>query len=140
MAIEADLRAYLAAQTPLTALVATRITTQKRPQGDELPAITIVRAGGNQEHTLTAAAGAARPRFKVSAWAASSVGAHALADLIRRELDGFGPATMGSTKVYSIALENIEDELIETADEDDESTYATHHFYHAFHEETVPTF
>ena len=145
MGIEADMVTYLLAQTPLTAQIGTRLHAMVRPQRHTTsstiyPAITWQRVGGTHEHHLTAAAGYAEMRIQFDIWSLSYLTCAAVGELLRAELSGFGPGTMGSSTVHGVLLESQLDfyEQPETAEE--KGIYRRMQEYEFAFSESVPTF
>ena len=145
MAIESDIVTYLLAQSPLTAVIGTRLHAMKRPQkatatSTAYPSITFQRVGGTHEHHLTAAQGYAELRMQFDIWSLSYLTCASVAELLRAELSGYGPGTMGSSTVHSVKLESQIDfyEAPEVADE--VGIYRRMQEYEFGFSETVPTF
>lgn len=85
----------LNAWTDLTALVGTRIYPMQVPQGAVLPAVTYQRISTIRAQDLRGSTGLADPRIQVDSWAESYTTAKAVAQEVRRALDGYasGDAT-----------------------------------------------
>ena len=90
--IEQDLRTYLLAQAPVSALIGTRIFPLRLPQGVTLPAVTYQRISGVPVISHDGASDLARARIQVDCWAASYAAMAGLAMAIRTALSGYrGP-------------------------------------------------
>lgn len=89
MSLETELRARLAADAGVSALVAARIYPLRLPQTPVYPALTYRRVSGLGVHNLSGAAGRGRSRIQVDCWAETYLGAQALAAAARASLDGF---------------------------------------------------
>ena len=89
MTIETELRARLAADGAVAALVSTRIYPLVLPQNPTLPAVTFSRVSGLRLHDIAGAAGRGMPRISFSSWAETYTGAQTLAAAVRASLNGF---------------------------------------------------
>ena len=139
MSTRSDLKTYLESKSTITAVVSTRIFGVKRPQKIRtLPAITFERMNGGHDHTLSAAAGSAIPRFRIRCWAATYVAADALAEILRNVMQGYR-GTMGSTTVQSVILDDEFDEYEESEDGSDQGVFGIAHDYLIRYVESVPT-
>ena len=87
MIIESALRAIIIADNGVKA-VTTRCYYNYIPQSPTYPLIVIQRVTGSRVHHLSGPSGAVRPRFQIEAWAETYAAAKALANLIRKALDG----------------------------------------------------
>ena len=87
MIIESALRAIIIADNGVKA-VTTRCYYNYIPQSPTYPLIVIQRVTGSRVHHLSGPSGAVRPRFQIEAWAETYSAAKALANLIRKALDG----------------------------------------------------
>jgi hypothetical protein len=83
MGLETGLRALLAADPGVSALVADRIRPLRLAQGETYPAITYQRIACSPRSTLDGATGRLRSVVQATCWAESYLEAHALADAVR---------------------------------------------------------
>lgn len=89
MTAEESLVARLNATPGVTALVGTRIYPMLIPQGAAMPAVTYQRISTVRPGSLRGPVGQADPRIQVNSWADTYGTAKALADQVRRSLDGY---------------------------------------------------
>jgi len=85
MSAEADFRAALAAYSPLTALVGTRIAQNAAKQGDAAPFV-VFTAEHDRTLGLDNTLLADRVTFSVQCWAATAVAADAIAEAVTSAL------------------------------------------------------
>lgn len=108
-----DLKAFLAADSGVQAIVSGRLYPRVLPQNVTYPAISYDQVSGVRVRDLLGPSGKVRRRITVNSWASTNIGAWNLADAVRQALDGFD-GMMGSTFVGSVILDNeiafIEDE------------------------------
>ncbi len=109
MSIETELRAWLLADTTIAGLIDTRMYPQYLPQKVTYPAISYATASRVSSRQLSGPAGRARPRITVNSWAETYLEAKALAEAVRKRLDGFA-GRWGSFSVGSVALDNAFDQ------------------------------
>lgn len=108
MSLEAGLHAYLTADPAVAALVVTRVTPSIVPQNSVFPAISYFRVTGQRVRSLDGPAGRGKPLMQIDLWAESYAETKALADAVRRALDGYaGP--MGAVQVDAVSLNNEQD-------------------------------
>ncbi len=117
MAIEADLRTWLIADTGVAALIGTRLLS-RRPQNvtgstlGGLPAVVMTRVDTARPGHLTGTTGLPDARFTLECWAINSSGAKTLAETIRLAKSGGSVplcsfrGTMGTTAVSRIRIED----------------------------------
>lgn len=113
--LETLIYALLAADSPVSTLVSTRIYPLVLPQDVVLPAITYTRISGGQVSSLDGYSGLENPRIQVDAWAASYSGVKDLAAKIVTAMNGSATfsATILSdtdffedeTKIYRVSLD-----------------------------------
>lgn len=106
MSIETDLITYLNSIGSVTTYVGDRISTDKRDQGDPLPAISVHTIDGGEEHTLTAGAGFAKPRIQLSVWAETRVTALGIREALRNVLQGYSGTWGTTTRVGSVVFKS----------------------------------
>lgn len=112
MTINAGLRAFLGADSAISAIIGampnTRVYPVRLPQNPTLPAITYFRVSGQRVHASSGALGLSGPRMQIDCWATKYEDAHALAELVRKRIDGYrGP--MGSETVQGVFFESERD-------------------------------
>jgi hypothetical protein len=112
--LETGLYTYLAASTPITALVSDRIFPNAIPPGEAFPCVTFNRIGGEQPHHMTAAAVIQSARIQVDCWGKDPDGdgyedAATIAEAIRNRLDGYR-GSMGSVTVRTCHLDSQRDD------------------------------
>lgn len=153
MSVEDGLITYLEAQSGVTDLVSAstgneRIYITRLPQDGTtnatLPAITVQAVSHTHEAHMTAAAGLAKAVLQVDCWAATYLGARALSEAVRAELDGYRytstSSKWGTNNIRRVLLAN-ENPLYEgTDDGSDAGAYRVSQDYDVWHTETVPTF
>jgi hypothetical protein len=83
MTLEEGLRAALAADAGIAALVAGRIRPLRLAQGEAYPALTYQRIAGTPRSTLDGATGRLRSLVQVTCWAETYLGAKQLAATVR---------------------------------------------------------
>jgi len=102
----ADFVNFLENAPLVSALVSSRIYPgPPLPQHATLPAITYNQISATRVHVLAGPGGKARRRIQVDCWAATKTEAEALADTVRRSLDGFY-GSMRDTVVGSTRIDN----------------------------------
>lgn len=100
-----DLRDFLLQDTNIATKVSTRCYPQVLPQNPALPALTYSQVSAVRLYELLGEAGKVRLRISISSWATTHIGAHQLADAVRRRLSGFY-GWMSDTNVGSVILDN----------------------------------
>lgn len=100
--------------------------------------MTFERLSGGHDHTLSAAAGSAIPRFRIHCWGSTDTGVDALAEALRNVMQGFS-GTMGSTTVQSVILEDEFDEYEDPEDGSDNGVFGIAHDYQIRYAESLPT-
>lgn len=87
MTFEADLKAHLAGDSSISALVGDRIHPMLLPAGGAMPAITYQEIADEPQTDLSGGDGdMVRYRVQINCWADSYVGVKALAELVRVRL------------------------------------------------------
>lgn len=114
MTIETGLRAHLIADATLAALVVDRVYPMPAPQNAGYPFVTWQRISGERVFSLGGPSGLAYPRFQIDVWSDSRenrpaggapyLESRAIADAIRRALDGFN-GTLDGIRVSAILLD-----------------------------------
>ncbi len=89
MTVIEGLRAFLIAQTSITALVSERVYPLRLPQKAVMPAIVLTRISEIGDVHLRGPNALSRARVQVDAWAQTFDGAVALGDLCVQRLDGY---------------------------------------------------
>ena len=102
-------RAYLLANAPVAALIATRMYPLLLPQNAVLPAVTYQVISDVHELNQSEPGGLPVIRLQYTCWADSYLAAQTLAAAIRVALDGF-TGVMGSGSVGYAALDNMVDD------------------------------
>lgn len=92
--IESDLKAYLAADAAVAALVGSRIYPLKLPQAPALPAITYQKVSGPRVISLSGYSGLSHPRLQIDCWAATYDQVKALSAAVVAALDAYPGAIM----------------------------------------------
>jgi len=144
VSLETNLIAYLLSQSPVTALVGTRIYKVRRPQATTLPAITVSKVGQEPSFYQAKASSAATARFQISCWGATQDAARSVAEAVRGELDGYRAGTWGSggTATTILCADHLDDYDLadEPNDGSDIATYQIASDYTVSYRKTVPTF
>jgi len=96
MSAVADLRGILAGDSAIAALVGARIYPALLPQPPTFPALTYQVVSGFRHTQMDGPPGVNRARLQIDCWAATYIGAEALADAVRLALDGFKGMVGGS--------------------------------------------
>ena len=117
MTPEEAIYSKLVAATAINALVVGRVLPDYLPQGTALPALLYQRISGPRVHSMTGASGTAYPRITITSWGKTYKKAKELADLVRRELDGF-KGTVDTLYIQSCLLQDERD-VPEIAPQDD---------------------
>lgn len=114
--IRSALRSFLLADASIAAVVGTRVTPVRMPQGNKETSIVYLRVSGVGDRTMSGPTRIARPRFQIDCWAAAPGIANNLADLVKERLDGYqGAWTYGtdsppaSVDVLGVFFENERD-------------------------------
>ena len=100
--MEEALRALLAADAAVAALVGARIYPVEIPQGADMPALVYTRISGPRDHAFSGPTGLAMARVQVDAYAdpAASASAYASAKglirAVRQAVDGYRGASAGT--------------------------------------------
>ena len=140
MSFRSDLRDYLLARSAITALVGTRITPNKRDQGDALPAITYSKVSGRKNHALSGSVGECESEMQFDVWSTKELEAEQVVEALRDALDGYH-GLMGSTNVNEVLWGDDSEFFVdESAVASDEGTF---HFVVSvtfYHSESRPTF
>lgn len=133
------IRTYLAAQTPVSDLVGTRIYPDALPQDAILPAIVYTVIGDTSEHHLTAAAGLGFALVQIDCFASTRLSATAVSEAVRGEMDGYRGA-MGSETVGCCHLTNRFYEYGPPEHGNDVGLYRAMIEFRVGHTESIPTF
>lgn len=135
MSINAGLRSFLGADAAINAIIGampnTRVYPVRLPQNPTLPAITYFKVSGRRVHSSNGALGLSGPRFQIDCWASKYEDAHALAELVRKRIDGYS-GVMGSETVQGVFFESERDLY-----EPEPDQYRVSRDYFIFFEESV---
>lgn len=136
-------RTYLTAQSPITAIVGSTKPRvyggNKIPEGKDLPCIVYFRAGAEHFQYMAAASGRAIATLQVDSWDTTYVGALALSEAVRGELDGYQGA-MGDDNCRMCHLQGDVDDFVPSDHGDDIGRYVVSQTYLIGYSESVPTF
>lgn len=132
MSIGPGLRSFLLADSTVSALVDTRCYPVQLPQNTVLTSIRYSHISGNRPHSSPQGAlGLSGPRIQIDAWAPTYAEAMALAEAIRKRLDGYrGPA--GSQQVQGAFFANERDDY-----SPDAKLYVVSRDYFVWFEESI---
>jgi hypothetical protein len=106
-----ELRAYLIADTAVLALVSTRVWPTILPQSPVLPAVTYQVISAFRRPTLTTTDNLPEKRVQIDAWGKTFEQAHAVAEAVRKAIDGF-QGTMGSSPGVEVSGIHAESERV----------------------------
>jgi len=106
--MEEALRAALAGDDDVAALVGTRIHWAERPQGNALPAIVLHRIAGGRDYHGAGASGLVRSLVQADCWAATYTDAKTLARAAASALSGLA-STIGGTELQGIFIRSERD-------------------------------
>lgn len=98
--IRPALRAFLIADGPIAALVATRVYPIKLPAGIAAASIVYNEVSGVGDYHMQGPSGLAQVRMQIGAWAPTADQAHALFLAIKERIEGYrGPMGEGAAEV-----------------------------------------
>ena len=140
--LETGLYAYLAASTPITALVSDRIFPNAIPPAESYPCITFNRIGSEQPHYMLAAAAIQSARVQIDCWGRGRGGyalASAIAEAIRDRCDGYR-GTMGSVAIHCSHLSDQRDDYEAPAEGSDIGIHKITQEYLLWYVIAAPTF
>ena len=103
-----DLRAYVLSDATVAALVNSRMYPVKLPQNVTYPALSYNQVSGVRIYDLCGPTGRAKPRISINSWGESYADARALADAVRRAIQGFR-GTLGDSpgaQIDDVKLDN----------------------------------
>jgi hypothetical protein len=108
MTIDQAVRAYLASQATVTAVLGTtaRIYCGDVPQTAALPAASVSIVSANHSHTLKGKGDYCLERVQVNCWADTHAAVKSLGEIFRAILQGLGQTTMGTLSVTGVELTN----------------------------------
>ncbi len=106
--IEEALRAALAGDGAIAALVGSRIHWAERPQGNALPAIVLHRIAGGRDYHGAGASGLVRSLVQADCWAATYTDAKALARATAAAVNGL-TSTINGTELQGIFIRSERD-------------------------------
>jgi hypothetical protein len=92
--IESDLKAYLAADAAILALVGSRIYPLKLPQAPTLPALTYQKISGSRVTSLSGYSGLSHPRMQIDCWASTYEQVKDVAAAVVTALDAYPGSIM----------------------------------------------
>jgi len=134
--VRIDLRAYLAGNAQLSALVGTRVYVGYAEQDAPRPYLVLHMISGGHEHDLDGGAGFAVPRIQINCVADEPIAAGNLSDVLREQMAGFVGAWNG--REIGVALLDDETDLPDTPqDGSDRPRSAIAHDYLVWHKESV---
>ena len=96
--VNEGVRAYLVAQSAITALCSTRVRTTQADQSDDLPYILLTTVSDMSVYAMAGEAGLARARQQVDVIARTPLAAIALSEAVRAAMSGYRGA-MGTLPV-----------------------------------------
>jgi len=146
MSIRVDLLNYLKSKAVITEIVGpTGVYWQRVPQSTAVNAVdgsgracvVLSRIGGYRYHDLAGEAGLVTATFQIDCWADNPNTLDALAEAVRR-IDGYGPETMGSTRVQRIRLISELDRPEFPGDGSDRSLDRIQLDFEVTHRESIP--
>jgi len=133
----------LAADSPVAALVSTRIYPDQLPQGDprrpgpaKLPAVRVQAVTGGSVHHMSSASGLASLIVDVDSYSLTRAGATALEDAVRLALDRY-VGTVASVRIDQIISGDRRDNYEPPADSSDVGAYVSGRTYTIWHRESV---
>jgi hypothetical protein len=136
--VRPGLRAYLLADSAISALVGTRIYPITPPQGQELTHIVYHMISGQGDRHMQGRSGLSRPRIQIDCWGATVDEAIALAGEVKERIDGFRGAMAWGTSspqssviVQAIFFESERDDF-----DADSGLYLVSHDYIVWFEES----
>lgn len=103
--IETAIYSILTADDTILSLVSTKIYPKILPQSSTVPAITYNQISGPRGHTMSGPDGTVASRYQINCWDSTYAGAKAIAEAVRKELDGY-TGTVNSRQIDSIMLDN----------------------------------
>ena len=115
MAIGANLRTFLLADSGIAAAVESRVYPIRLPQAPGMPAVTYFKVSGLRHYGTAGPEGLSRPRIQIDCWARTYAAALSVAELVRQRLEGYSGA-MGSATIQGVFFEN-EQEFFEAEPE-----------------------
>lgn len=113
-----DLIARMNAAPALTALVASRIHANVRPQGGERPAVILRVISDVTDHAMSGPTNYRQTRVQAECYAATYASAQAVRTAMRAALDGWA-GTQGSTQFHGIFAEGERDDFLAGTNEPD---------------------
>jgi len=134
----AALYTYLQTKSGVTNLISTRMYPDDLPQDNTLPCIVYRVISKVPEHDLSGASPLTRYRFQLDSYAATRIGADALAEAVRNAADGYR-GTMGSEFAQTTHLDNERSDIDAAIDATDQSRYITIQDWIVSFTDTAPT-
>ena len=108
MSLSTDLRTFLLADGPITALVGTRVYRSVRNQGDGLPAVRIAIITDDTDHSFDGVLSCRDATVQIDCYSDDWIGADSLADTVEAAFDGFS-GTMGTRNCQAAFLTGRQD-------------------------------
>lgn len=108
--MEKDLIAYMLTLSAITTLCNSRIYPVDRPQGTDLPALTLLRVSGGPEYADDGEVGLEFGRIQVRSWGVSYASAKDLAIAVQNALSATVDVTEGETTFRQIHVDTIRDQ------------------------------
>lgn len=144
MSIETDIKTYLLTKAAFTSLVGSgssaRIYPGFLPAKTTYPAVAYRRISRNSEQQLSGAAGVDHMRMQFDVFHSDYDSAKSVVAVLRDELDGFGPGTMGSSNVKAIQSGSELDLPIAPNDGSDNWLWQIACDYMIHYDESIPAF
>lgn len=106
MSLESGLKALLAADSGVSALVSSRVYPDKLPDPPTLPAITFQVASLTPNYAHDGDAALDFVRVQVNCWGTTRTSAIAVRDAVRTAVSGYRGTTSDNTKFDRIAVQN----------------------------------
>lgn len=105
MAIDQDFAVWLAAEPTVSALAGDRVYAEIAPSNPVFPFVVLQRITTERVRSLAGPSGRAAVIFQVDCWAKTAAARDALADALRRTVDGRTRVLMGTTRVGAVAVQ-----------------------------------
>jgi hypothetical protein len=136
--LSTELRTYLLGVSGINSLVGSgtnaRIYHHIVKQNVPLPYVVLDELGGQSSPLLEGSAAHAQASYRITAYANTNAGAAALWEVIRINLDRYGPATMGSVWIQEITQIAYRDRgIVETKDRSQKWIYHCSSIYDIWH-------
>lgn len=139
MSLKAGIYSYLAASTPIAAVVSTRIWPRLIPQATTYPAISFMVVSAEHVHSMGGSSELAFKRVQVDCWADTESAADDLRELVRNRMDGYA-GNMGSVEVQSCLITNERDTMEAAPGNEEDRKYVASTDFMVSYYESAPTF